>query len=169
MALLMVGVSPGCHRKPKVIFERPPASASVPEQTAGEPEPAPGPETRAPADPGPSPLESGASGSGAPPRIKPPTAPKPEPRGLPPPPPSLGVETGQPDEESIRATIQRVEAILRQVRLRSLTAEQREQEGAVRGFLVQARAALAVHELRRAGVLADKGLVLVQDVERSSR
>jgi hypothetical protein len=61
------------------------------------------------------------------------------------------------------------EAILSSLEDRSLNTQQREQAAAARAFVAQARKALEEGDFRRASVLADKGLILAQDVRDSSR
>ena len=52
---------------------------------------------------------------------------------------------------------------------RALSDSQRQQFAAARGFVAQAQRALDEGDERRAIVLIDKGLILAEDVERSSR
>jgi hypothetical protein len=59
--------------------------------------------------------------------------------------------------------------MLNSVALRDLSADERRQLNEAKGFVVQARRAYRDGDERRALVLVDKCLILVADVERSSR
>ena len=60
-------------------------------------------------------------------------------------------------------------SLLSSVGGRELSQGQREQVAAARGFVAQAQRALDKGDERRALVLVDKGLILAEDVERTSR
>lgn len=162
---------PGCHKKPKVEFPRPPASASIPENPP--PAPAP-PEAEAPpADPEPAPEEPPptANHRPRPSRRAPPTPPTEPalPATQPPPAPSPRLAAGKDDPAAIQEKIRRTEALLSSVRERALSPQLREQAEAAAGFIAQAKEAVAEGEWRRAAVLADKAFILAEDVERASR
>lgn len=169
LALIFPWLS-ACHKKPKVEFPRPPASASIPE----EPPPRPAPEEveAPPSDPQPTPAESPPVANQRPrsPRRAPaPPPPEPAPPVQPPPAPSPRLAPGKDDPATIQDKIRRTETLLSSVRERVLTAQQREQAEAAGGFVAQAKDAMGEGEWRRAAVLADKAFILAEDVERGSR
>lgn len=163
-------VTTGCNKKVEAVFERPPAVASDPgptetpteqsETDVEPPEPLPEVEEELP------PTES------TPPPVKrrPSRIPTSQPAPPPPPDPPLPrLSPGSNGEEtrSIRNKLARAEFILSSLGKRTLTAKQREQAAAARAFVSQAKAALEEGDTRRAGVLADKALILARDVEGS--
>ena len=161
----------GCGKKAKAQFERPPASASVPETPPDVTETEPEVQTAA--------VEEDAVAAEAtppveepppPPRARPRPAPPPDP--APPPPPKPQLPADQPNSEE-RATIStkldRTVDLFSVLRNRPLTVQQREQVEAAQAFVAQARAALEEGDMLRANVLGDKGFILAEDVERASR
>ena len=159
----------GCHKKPQVEFPRPPASLSIPEKP-----PPPEPEAP-PAEPAPGPSPDSTPTPPAPSRPRPPRrtpaqpAPvEPEP-AEPPPSPTPGLAATSEDPAAIQGKISRAETVLATLSARSLPRDQQDQASAARGFIAQGKEALAGSELKRAAVLADKGLILAEDVERRSR
>jgi len=155
-----------CSKSPPVTFPRPPATAAVPdspsEPAAQESVPPSPPDATTPVQDAPSP----GPGTGRPASREGQTP-------IPPPdaPPSRATRSvpAREDPVAIQEKIRRSESILESVSARSLSPREREQVLAARTFLVQAKDALAAGDPRRASVLADKGHILAQDVERSSR
>jgi hypothetical protein len=104
-----------------------------------------------------------------------PAHPAPAPRPAPAPPPEepatprLLPEGGDPERLRVEQALDRVDDLVESVRARALTDQQREQVDAVDGFARQAREALAESELERAGILAEKARILIENVERESR
>ena len=159
----------GCHKNAKAEFERPPAVTKIPEpaeKTSEEKdldldalEKSPEPKEESPP----------ATVEPAPKPIRPP---EPSPLPEPPPPepsePRLTINEDSPAARSIVEKLTRAEAILSTLQTRSLTKEQREQLAASRAFVTQARKAYAEKDYRRAAVLADKGLILAEDVRSST-
>jgi hypothetical protein len=167
-----LGLVTGCHRNVKAEFERPPASASIPETTPDVAEDEPEIQTAVveqetvAAEVAP-PVEQKDP---PPPRARPRPAPPPDPE--PPPPPRPQLPADQPDAEeptSIADKLDRTVDLFSVVRDRPLTVEQREQVEAAQAFVAQARAALEEGDVVRAMVLGDKGFLLAEDVERASR
>jgi len=167
-----LGLVAGCHKNTLVEFQRPPASASVPEtppeaaetepevksaaveqDTVAEEPPRPTEETQPPREPSP-----------------PAPTPPPDPEPAPPPRPELPGNHPNADEaESIAVKLQRTTDLFSTLRSRSLTVKQREQVEAAQAFVAQARTALDEGDVLRAAVLGDKGFLLAEDVERASR
>lgn len=165
-------LAPACHKSPKVEFKRPPATASVPDlpsPPAMEPE-AEAPSAQPPSNP---PVEPQPPENRSP--RPPPEAPaKPRPTSSPPAapsPPSPRLAAGEEKTEagSIGEKVDRADSILLALQDRPLSSEHRDQVEAARDFVAQAKKALADGDLKRAAILADKGLILAGDVERSSR
>lgn len=169
MCLVAFASLSGCHKNAKAEFERPPAVSKIPEPAedtsdetdldleALEEQPEPK-EQSAPAMETPAP--------------KPIREPRPAPPPEPPPPepaePRLTINEDSPEARSIVEKLTRAEAILSTLQKRSLTKEQQEQLAASRAFVTQARKAYAEKDYRRAAVLADKGLILAEDVRSST-
>lgn len=162
----------GCSKEVKAEFPRPPATASMPPTGASAPppdgpvevvvrEPPPEPE------PAPEVEVSEPEPTEAPPR---PAAAEPveEPEGQP-----LSTQLGGAGAEGtdpdVVSKLEHAGTLLSSVGTRELSEGQREQVAAARGFVAQARRALDEGDERRALVLIDKGLILAQDVERTSR
>ena len=159
----------GCHKNAKAEFGRPPAVTKIPEpaentsdetdldlealEEQSEPQ-----EKAAPAmeTPAPKPIRE-------PRPAPPPDPPLPEPAE-----PRLTINEDSPEARSIVEKLTRAEAILSTLQKRSLTKEQQEQLAASRAFVTQARKAYAEKDYRRAAVLADKGLILAEDVRSST-
>ncbi|MGH9390517.1 MAG: hypothetical protein ACRD1Z_12940 [Vicinamibacteria bacterium] len=76
--------------------------------------------------------------------------------------------SGEADPE-IASKLERASSLLQAISGRNLTSVQADQLIAARGFVAQARQALAEGDPRRAVVLIDKGLILAEDVDRLSR
>ncbi|MFQ5792479.1 MAG: hypothetical protein ACE5JI_18570 [Acidobacteriota bacterium] len=161
---------PGCGKRVKAEFKRPPAAASAPapeevapEEPPAEPEPA-----AVASEPAQRPSQSEAPPPPASPKgSRPPSSPS-APPAPEPPTPRLSSDSGS-EARSIRDKLDRAESILASLRYSSLSTEQNEQAAAARAFVSQARRALEAGDYRRAAVLADKGLILAEDLERSSR
>jgi hypothetical protein len=83
-------------------------------------------------------------------------------------PPSTTLGSGEVDPE-LASKLERARSLLRSISRRNLTSVQADQLVAARGFVTQARQALAEGDPRRALVLIDKGLILAEDVDRLSR
>jgi hypothetical protein len=161
----------GCHKKPKVEFDRPPAVSTVPETPEIPAEPAPQEDEILDALPEavdePAPVEEEEPPPKPVRRRRP--APPPEPPPTPDPhEPRLTEGSDSPEVRSIRNKLARADAILNILGRQSLTAVQREQASQARAFVNQAREALQDGDYRRAAVLADKGLILAEDVRESS-
>lgn len=167
--LWVVLAAVGCHKKVKIEFERPPAVASVPEPEPAEPDPTA--TEPSPPDTSPKPTQE------TPEKEEPPPVPAPKPRPAPPPEPvpspeppepSLAQGDDSPESRSIMEKLTRAEGMLSTLRKRALTREQREQVAAAQAFVDQARKAHAERDYRRAAVLVDKGLLLAEDVLKST-
>lgn len=76
--------------------------------------------------------------------------------------------TGPVDPE-VQSKLKQAGSLLSSVGGRELSQRQREQVAAARGFVAHAQRALDEGDERRALVLIDKGLILAEDVERTSR
>ncbi len=169
MCLAVLASLSGCHKKVKAEFERPPAVIIVPEprestseepdkdlevlQKAPEPEEEPIPVSEEPA---PKPVQR-------PKATPPPEPPPPEPAE-----PRLTANEDSPEARSIVEKLTRAEAILSTLQNRPLTKKQSEQLAAAQAFVIQARKAYAEKDYRRAAVLAEKGLILAEDVRSST-
>jgi len=66
-------------------------------------------------------------------------------------------------------TLARADQLLATLRVRELDAAQRKDRDAGATFMVQAREALAANDPARAGVLADKALALIENLEVATR
>jgi hypothetical protein len=170
-ASLLVLSASGCAKEVKAEFPRPPATASLP---APEDEPEDVPEITIPIEP--VEVEAVETTEVEEELEDPPeTAPAPREPALPteeePPdePPSTALTgSGEVDPE-LAGKLDRARTLLRAISRRNLTAVQADQLIAARGFVAQARQALAEGDPRRALVLIDKGLILADDVDRLSR
>ena len=167
-----LGFATGCHKDPVVEFNRPPASASVPETPPEVVEvELPDQTAEVEKDPEKEPEEPVAETQPAPRPARPAPTPPPDPEPTPPPRPQLPAGS-QPDAEqaqNIAVKLQRTTDLFDVLRERRLTVEQREQVEAAQAFVVQARSALDEGDVVRAAVLGDKGYLLAEDVERASR
>jgi len=171
MAALLACLS-GCTRRVKADFPRPPVTASTPDPVA--PEAAPTGET----SPVLAEAEPTENGDPPPQVVEPPPEPTPvpvrpapsKPAPEPPPePPSTQLAGGGDRNPEWTSKIDRAGDLLGSVAGRPLSESQRSQIMAARGFVAQARRAFDEGDERRALVLVDKGLILVEDVERASR
>jgi len=166
-----LGLATGCGKRVKAEFDRPPASASVPETTPDVTEEEPEVQTTAvEEDVVAAEATPPAEESPPPPRARPRPAPPPDP--APPPPPKPQLPADQPDSEeraTISSKLDRTVDLFSVLRNRPLTVRQREQVEAAQAFVSQARAALEEGDVVRANVLGDKGFLLTEDVERASR
>jgi len=167
--LLSVG---GCAKEVKAEFPRPPATAALP---APKEEPETLPETPVPEEPVVTePVESATEVEDE--AEKPHNVP-PLPQPVPPteeeeppeePPSTTLAGSGEVDPE-LAGKLEHASSLLRAISHRNLTSVQADQLIAARGFVAQARQALAEGDPRRALVLIDKGLILAEDVDRLSR
>ncbi len=166
-----LGLATRCGKRVKAEFDRPPASASVPETTPDVTEEEPEVQTTAieenvVAAEATSPVEEPPP----PPRVRPRPASPPD--RAPPPSSKPQLPTDQPDSEeqaTISRKLGRTADLFSVLRNRPLTVRQREQVEAAQAFVAQARAALEEGDVVRANVLGDKGFLLAEDVERASR
>ena len=100
----------------------------------------------------------------------PPTPPPPEPPDdVPAEPPSTERAGSESVDPELLAKLARANALMSSLPTRALSDGQRQQFAAARGFVAQAQRAVDEGDERRALVLIDKGLMLAEDVERSSR
>lgn len=162
----------GCAKEVKAEFPRPPATASLP---VPQDEPEELSETPAPEEPVVTePIESATEIDE---NVEEPPDVAPRPREQAPPtedeppeePPSTTLAgSGEVDPE-LAGKLERARSLLRAIDRRNLTSVQADQLIAARGFVAQARQALAEGDPRRALVLIDKGLILAEDVDRLSR
>jgi len=157
----------------KAEFPRPPATSATPiVETSSTPEspeePPVEPEESPEPAPEPTPVEAEPPPSETPPRRPPPPEPAPT-EELPAVPPSPQIASNQEIDPEVAAKLERADALVSTIDGRELSREQREQVVAARAFMLQARKALDEGDERRALVLIDKGLILAEDVERSSR
>jgi hypothetical protein len=169
MALLLSAA--GCTKEVKADFPRPPATATLPPPPQ-EPEilpPAPAPEEPVEAEPIEEEPEGEEEQEKAPPARRPAPEPStPLPEETPEEPPSTALAGSGIDPE-LASKLDRARSLLRSISRRNLTSVQADQLVAARGFVTQARQALADGDPRRALVLIDKGLILAEDVDRLSR
>ena len=169
---LLVLSAAGCAKEVKAEFPRPPATASTP---VPKDEPEELPETPVPEVPVVTePVESATEideDVEAPPDVAPrPREQAPPTEDEPPeePPSTTLAGSGEVDPE-LAGKLERARSLLRAINRRNLTSVQADQLIAARGFVAQARQALAEGDPRRALVLIDKGLILAEDVDRLSR
>lgn len=171
VSLLLLSAA-GCAKDVKAEFPRPPATATLPPP---KDEPVELPETPVPEEPVVTePVESGSEVEEEP-EEKPDVAPPPREQvpsteEEPPeePPSTTLAGSGEVDPE-LASKLERASSLLREISRRYLTSDQADQLIAARGFVAQAREALAEGDPRRALVLIDKGLILAEDVDRLSR
>ena len=165
----------GCTRQVKAEFPRPPATAGIPPTEEAQPASEPSVD-----------VAGREPGEDVPIPEPPPEVEEPEPVSREPAPPPVAAEpSDEPEPEplstqlagadeagsdpDIIAKLEQAGALLGMVGGRELSQGQREQIAAARGFVAQARRALDEGDERRALVLVDKGLLLAEDVERTSR
>ncbi len=173
--LLLIGLSvlAGCWRRTRADFPRPPAAAATP---AGEdrPEPEAPEETRRAEEPvlevePEPPVEEPEPRPDEGPKSAPPAPPPPEPPNQAPEPPSRERVGNEGLDPELLTKLERASSLMSSLSARELSDSQRQQFAAARGFVAQAQRALDEGDERRAIVLIDKGLILAEDVERSSR
>jgi hypothetical protein len=161
----------GCAKEVKAEFPRPPATAAPVSEDEPEPlPPAPAPEEPVASEP----VENTIELEEAP---EEPRDPAPRPRDPTPSaeetppvePPSTTLAGSTEVDPELASKLERASSLLRSISRRILTPVQAEQLIAARGFVAQARQALAEGDPRRAVVLIDKGLILAEDVDRLSR
>jgi hypothetical protein len=162
----------GCAKEVKAEFPRPPATASIPfpkDETEEHPE-TPVPEEPVVTDPVESATEVEEELDEPPDVARPPREQAPPTEEEPPdePPSTTLVGSGEVDDE-LAGKLERASTLLLAINRRNLTSVQADQLIAARGFVAQARQALAEGDPRRALVLIDKGLILAEDVDRLSR
>ncbi len=172
LALLLLLPLAGCGKKAKADFNRPAAVSTepLPEESAPEPpdtepessEIAPEPEE----DPQPPEEEKPPPRRARSPKPESPPEPEPPPD---PPEPRLTSSTDSPEARPILEKLARTEDILSSLRRRPMTPEQQEQAANARAFVSQAKQALDEGDYRRASVLADKGIILAEDLRDSTR
>jgi hypothetical protein len=108
-----------------------------------------------------------------PPARREPSPPAPPPPPPPSPPPVLSPQVDHGDEDRLRqeasTRIQKTEQIVAEIGRRRLVKEQQETFSTIRNFLASARDALAVRDFPRASNLADKALVLAEELLGSLR
>ncbi len=162
----------GCAREVKADFPRPPATASLP---APKDLPEEIPPTAAPEEPVATEPVDTAPETEDEPEEPPDAAPRPRPQAPSPEeappvaPPSTTLAGSTEVDPELASKLERASSLLRSISRRILTPVQAEQLIAARGFVAQARQALAEGDPRRAVVLIDKGLILAEDVDRLSR
>ncbi len=111
----------------------------------------------------------------APPPASPPVAPAPVPAPVAPapPPPQLAAQVSTEDERRIQGEAQKridkAEHLVKQIDQRRLANEQQDNLLTVQSFLAKAREALTERDVQRAMTLADKALLLVNELFRTIR
>ncbi|TDI34570.1 MAG: hypothetical protein E2P02_29675 [Acidobacteria bacterium] len=103
------------------------------------------------------------------PKSNPPAPPPPEPPDPAPEPPARERAGSERLDPELSAKLERASSLMSALRARELSDRQRQQFSAARGFVAQAQRALDEGDVRRAVFLIDKGLILAEDVERSTR
>ena len=103
------------------------------------------------------------------PKTTPPAPPPPEPPDQAPEPPSRERAGSEGRDPELLTKLERARSLLSSLSTRELSDSERQQFAAARGFVAQAQRALDEGDERRALVLLDKGLILAEDVERSTR
>ena len=161
----------GCSKEVKAEFPRPPATAAIPPSEASEPAPEPPLELVVDSEPEPEPEPEIDEPEPEPPKPSPPPVAAEPVEETPPEPPSTQLASavdGAVDPD-VQSKLEQAGSLLSSVGGRELSQGQREQVAAARGFVAQAQRALDEGDERRALVLIDKGLILAEDVERTSR
>lgn len=170
----------GCSKEVKADFPRPPATAAA-GAASEEPEPEetpvalPEPETveielppeRSGEDP-PEP-EAMAKSPSEPENRRPVAAPEVSPPEPAPPSTQLGGAPSNGGSSALVSKLRRASSLLSSIERRELSPPQEEQFLAARGFVAQARKAFNDGDEKRALILIDKGLILAEDVERTTR
>ena len=150
----------GCWKEVKAEFPRPPATAAIPPSEQSEPAPEPPLELVVDSEPEPEPPKPSP----------PPVAAEPvEETPLEPPSTQLASAVDGAVDPEVQSKLKQAGSLLSSVGGRELSQRQREQVAAARGFVAHAQRALDEGDERRALVLIDKGLILAEDVERTSR
>ena len=168
--VLLIAVSACSKKVPIVEFKRPPVTASVPAAPSAPSEPDSGGEEVETADnlPPVSVSEPEASPPPPPRPARPSREETPADEPAPPAEPSLDERLPELDPDT-REKLVRADSLLVLVDARPLSSIQRQQAGSARAFVAQAKKAIREGDERRAVVLLGKGLLLVEDLERSSR
>jgi hypothetical protein len=169
---LLLGSAAGCAKEVKAEFPRPPATASLPvsDDAPEELPTTPVPEEPVVTEPVESATENEEEPEEPPQVAPPPREPAPSAEQTPPvEPPSTTLAGSTEVDPELASKLERASSLLRSISRRILTPVQAEQVIAARGFVAQARQALAEGDPRRALVLIDKGLILAEDVDRLSR
>jgi hypothetical protein len=168
---LLLGFAAGCAKEVKAEFPRPPATAApISEEAPEELPPTPAPDEPVLTEPLENPTEVEEELVEPPEPDPPPRQPAPAPEEAPPEePPSTTLAGATEVDPELASKLERASALLRSISRRILTPVQADQLIAARGFVAQARQALAEGDPRRALVLIDKGLILAEDVDRLSR
>jgi hypothetical protein len=172
VSLCLLLTAAGCSKEVKAEFPRPPATATLPPPRE---EPEPVPPTPAPEEPVlVEPIDDTAEVEdelpeppGEAPSVREPATPAEE--EPPEEPPSTALSGTAEVDPELASKLDRARSLLRSISRRNLTSVQADQLVAARGFVTQARQALAEGDQRRALVLIDKGLILAEDVDRLSR
>jgi hypothetical protein len=160
----------GCAKEVKAEFPRPPATAAPISEDEPEALPAAAPEEPVATEPVESSAEIAEAPEEPPDPPPPPRSPTPSAEQTPPvEPPSTTLAGSTEVDPELATKLERASSLLRTISRRILTPVQAEQLIAARGFVAQARQALAEGDPRRAVVLIDKGLILAEDVDRLSR
>jgi hypothetical protein len=170
--LTLLLAAAGCSKEVKADFPRPPATATLPPPPE---EPVALPEVPAPEEPvATEPVEELLEGEDEleePPEAPPPIRERviPAEEEAPAEPLSTTLSGSAEVDPELASKLERARSLLRSISRRNLTSVQADQLVAARGFVTQARQALAEGDPRRALVLIDKGLILAEDVDRLSR
>ncbi len=161
----------GCSKQVKAEFPRPPATAAIPPSQESEPSPEPPAEVLVDSEPEPEPEPVIDEPEPEPPKPSPPpVAAEPvEETPLEPPSTQLASAVDGAVDPEVHSKLEQAGSLLSSVGGRELSQGQREQVAAARGFVTQAQRALDEGDERRALVLIDKGLILAEDVERTTR
>ena len=163
----------GCWKGIRAEFPRPPATAAIPPSEASDPTPEPTAEVVAGGEvaPAPEPEPEVDEPEPEPPKpLPPPVAAEPtEEPASEPPSTQLASAADEDVDPEVASKLEQAGSLLSSVVGRELSRGQREQVAAARGFVAQAQRALDDGDERRALVLVDKGLILAEDVERTSR
>jgi hypothetical protein len=165
----------GCSKEVKAEFPRPPATAGIPASETSESPPEPTDELVVDLEPAPAAEPEPEPETDEP--LPTPAAPRPAPVSAEPveepsparPSTHLAATDNTPANPEVSTKLQRAGTLLSSLGGRGLSDGQRDQVAAARGFVAQAQRALDEGDERRALVLVDKGLILAEDVERTSR
>jgi hypothetical protein len=169
---LLLLCAAGCTKEVKADFPRLPATATLPppEEEPQELPPEPAPEEPVPAEPAEVDVKTDEQTEEPPPAARRPREPAPPTEDEPPvEPPSTALAGAGAVDPALAEKLERASSLLESISRRSLTSVQADQLVAARGFVAQARQAVAEGDPRRAHVLIDKGLILAEDVDRVSR